>query len=281
MFENVSITLEEFFANFYLSMLFNVILTVVVAVLVNRVVTKVVSTTAEKIDVEQEKVNVINNFFKILIGGLTFISILGSLHLDVTGLLAGVGIGALAVGFAAQTIISNLISGLFLIFEGVFTLGDYIQVGEVMGKVVSTNFRTTQIQTVDGNIVTIPNSNLASSQIINLTSGTDEMLLKIEEAVDIYADSKTAKKLMIEAAEATAGVIIDKAHTPLIIVDRDAGQWRMILKLYITVEASNWYRIQSNIEERIKQNFDSHGVFPPVTPIARSRLKDIRKELGI
>jgi small-conductance mechanosensitive channel len=230
------------------------------------------------VKVSRETVHVVNNFFKIIIVGIASIAILGSLKIDVTGLIASVGIVALAVGFAAQTIISNLISGLFLIFERVFTIGDIIQVETVMGKVVRTSFRTTQIETIDGNIVTIPNAILASSQLTNMTSGTNETTIILEEDIDIYADYQKAKTLMLHAAENTPGVIIDEAHVPFVVIDRIASQWRLNLKLFVTVHASNWYRIQSNLTERIKHHLDASGILPPVTALARSRLSDIQEE---
>ena len=274
-------TLEDFLSQFDLTTIITLILTIIIALFIYKTLSKILSKTAGRIKIPQEKMDIINNFMKIVIGGVSIISILGSLKIDITGLIAGVGIFALAVGFAAQTIISNLISGLFLIFERVLSIGDIIQVGDVMGKVINTSFRTTQLETVDGNIITIPNSILASSQLTNMTSGKNETSVVIEEDIDIYADFKKAKALMLKAGQKVKGAIVDETHRPFILVNRVANQWRINLALHITVQAEDWYIIKSNLQEIIKQSFDANKILPPLTAIARSRLTEIQNELEI
>ena len=137
------------------------------------------------------------------------------------------------------------------------TKDDYIQVEDTIGKVVNMGFRTTQLETIEGNIVTIPNSALASSHIINMTSGQNEVSLVIEEVIDIYADYEKAKQLMIETVKETKDVIINKDHVPFVIVDRVTREWSMSLKLFITVKAPKWHIIQSNIKENIKKEVPS------------------------
>ena len=262
-------------------MIFSVTLIIIITLVAYYIVSKLVSTAARRVKVQPDKVDAIVNIVKIVCGVLGFISILGAIKIDVTGLIAGVGIGALAIGFAAQALISNLISGLFLFFEGVINFGDYIQIGEVVGKVVKMNFRTTQLETNDGNIVTFPNSLLATTQIINLTNGKKEMLLTIQETIDIFTDYNKAKGLMLDAVNEVDGVIIDSTHQPTILVDRNSMQWSTLLTLYVTVTSTEWYIIQSNIKEMIKKKFEATGIIPPVPAIARHRIGDIKEELDM
>ncbi|UCH38081.1 MAG: mechanosensitive ion channel family protein [Candidatus Bathyarchaeota archaeon] len=262
-----------------LIMVLTVFIILLAAYVLYRIIVRILRTAKTKLDIPQEKVEALISFVKVLLLTIAFIAVLATLNIDVTGLVAGVSIGALAVGFAAQTLISNLISGLFLIFEKVFTIGDLIQFEDITGKVLKINFRTTQIQTVDGNIVTIPNSTLATSQIINLTSGTNQMLLTIIETIDMYANLETAKQLMIEAITETDGVILN-AYDPTIVVDRDPQQWSILLTLYVMIQAEQWHLIQSTIKETIKRKFDQAGIIPPIPAIARYRLDDIQKEIA-
>ncbi len=271
---------DEILSHLTPTTIFEIVLTVFVAVIVYTTISRILSSAAKRVSVPLERVNVVNNFLKIIVSSIVFISILGSLNIDVTGLIAGVSIVALAVGFAAQAIVSNLISGLFLLFERVFTIGDLIQVGGVTGRVVTTGFRTTKLETVDGNLITIPNALLASSQLTNLTGGTNETTLVVEEAIDIYADLPAAKALMLHAAESSPDALNDGDHQPFVLVHRDASQWRVTLTLYVTVHADHWYRVQSDLHEQIKHAFDAHQILPPITPIARHRLQDIQQELA-
>lgn len=100
---------------------------------------------------------------------LTAILALSLLPVDLTGVLAAVGLLGFAVGFAAQTSFSNIISGLFLIFEGSFRVGDLIQVGDVTGTVLSIDLLSVKVRTLDNRFVRLPNESLIKGNLINLT----------------------------------------------------------------------------------------------------------------
>jgi small conductance mechanosensitive channel len=262
-----------------LLMILSIALITIVSIVIYYTVTRLIKTTAQRTNIKPEKVDAIINIVKIVIGSLALIIILGTLNIDVTGLVAGVGIGAIAIGFAAQTLISNFISGMLLFFEDVFDHGDYIQVGDVIGRVVKMSFRTTQLATIDGNIVTLPNNLVASNQLINLTEGKPEILLTITETIDIYADSQNAKQLMLEALTDIKGVIVNDANQPIITLDQDPTQWSTTLTLYVTVNSTNWHITQSQIKEAIKLKFQIARILPPVPAFARIRIPDIQKEI--
>ncbi len=275
---NIRSFIDELLQKINSIMIVNIAFTIILSVLSYYVLSKIIS-AALKEKFHKEIIDTLRSLFRIVIVGLAFISILGSLGINVTGLIAGASIFALAVGFAAQTIISNLISGLFLISERVITVGDVIQVENFAGRVVAIGFRTTQLQTIDQNIITIPNSTLTSYSIINMTSGKNQMSLTIKQDVDIYSDHEVAKKLMLDVVKEVEGVIINEENTPFVIVDRNGARWSITLTLFVTVEASNWHQIQSKIIEKIKQRFDSNSLIPPVPALARRNLEDIKKEI--
>lgn len=277
--KDITLILQDIFSQIDLFIIFRIVLTIVLSAVIYKILSSLINRTAKGIKIQPEITKEVINFLRIIIGSLTFISILGALGIDITGLIAGVGIGALAVGFAAQALISNLISGLFLIFERTFAMGDIIRVDNTIGKVVHIGFRATQIETVDGNIVIIPNSSLASSQIVNMTSKKDEMMLTMEEAVDMYSDIERAKQLLLEAVKETRGTLIDDSHVPSIIVERRSSEWQIVLRILVTVEASDWYMIRSNIMEAIKRKFDKEEILPPVPASARNQLDAIKQEL--
>ena len=257
----------------------SIALITIVSIITYYTVTRLIKTTAQRTKIQPEKVDAIVNIVKVIIAALTLIMILGTLNIDITGLVAGVGIGAIAIGFAAQTLISNFISGMLLFFEDVFDHGDYIQVGDVIGRVVKMSFRTTQLATIDGNIVTLPNTLLASNQLINLTDGKPEILLTITETIDIYANAQHARQLMLDALTNLSDVIINDDHQPIITLDQESAQWSTTLTLYVTVDSTNWHITQSHIKEAIKHKFQAALILPPIPAIARIRIPDIQKEL--
>jgi small conductance mechanosensitive channel len=278
--DSTSLVYESIITQIDLPMIFSIALITIVSIVIYYAVTRLITTTAQRTKIQPEKVDAIINIVKIVIGSLAAIMILGTLNIDITGLIAGVGIGAIAIGFAAQTLISNFISGLLLFFEDVFDHGDYIQVGDVIGRVVKMSFRTTQLATIDGNIVTLPNNLLASNQLINLTDGKPEILLTIRETIDIYANAQQAKRLMLEALTDINGVIMNDDHKPVITLDQESGLWSTTLTLYVTAVSTNWHLTQSQIKETIKHKFKAACILPPVPAFARIRIPDIQKELN-
>ena len=95
--------------------------------------------------------------------------LLKSLGINITALLGAAGIAGIAIGFAAQTSVSNLISGIFLISEKPFEMGDIIQTGDITGTVLSIDLLSIKIQTFDNRFVRIPNETIIKTNVINLT----------------------------------------------------------------------------------------------------------------
>ena len=80
--------------------------------------------------------------------------------MNVSGLLASAGVLGLAVGFGAQSLVKDVISGFFIIFEDQFSVGDYVQIGEALGTVEEIGLRTTKVSAYGGEIYIIPNGNI-------------------------------------------------------------------------------------------------------------------------
>jgi len=107
----------------------------------------------------------------IIYGGIVFllVTVLGQAGFDLTVLLGAAGVVGLAIGFASQTSVSNIISGIFLISEKPFAVGDVIQVGQTMGIVLSIDLLSVKVRTFDNRYVRMPNETLIKSELINIT----------------------------------------------------------------------------------------------------------------
>ena len=100
---------------------------------------------------------------------LVLMAVLGELGVKLTALLGAAGIVAVAVGFAAQTSMSNIISGLFLISEKPFAIGDVIRIGSTTGIIQSIDLLSIKIRTFDNMFVRIPNEKILTSEVTNIT----------------------------------------------------------------------------------------------------------------
>ncbi|MFN7965891.1 MAG: mechanosensitive ion channel family protein [Acidobacteriota bacterium] len=105
---------------------------------------------------------------KVLAVALGAIFLLHNLGVQVTSLIAGLGIGGLAVALAAQETLSNFFASLVILADRPFQVGDLVSVGEITGTVEQVGLRSTRIRTADRSLVTVPNSKLASTNIRNL-----------------------------------------------------------------------------------------------------------------
>jgi len=94
---------------------------------------------------------------------------LSELGFDLTVLIGAAGVFSVAIGFASQTSASNLISGLFLVIEKPFAIGETIRVADVTGEVLSVDMLSVKLRTFDNLLVRIPNETLIKSQVTNLS----------------------------------------------------------------------------------------------------------------
>ncbi len=106
--------------------------------------------------------------FKLMVGAIGFVFIADNLDVDITSLVAGLGIGGLALALAAQDVVRNVFGSLTVILDRPFSVGDWVVIGDVEGTVVELGFRSTRIQTFYDSTITLPNANLISASVDNL-----------------------------------------------------------------------------------------------------------------
>ena len=161
----------EFFLRFIISIGYLVVLQFVLNVLdifVNSGLKKLAEKTDSTFD--DEIIPIFHKTATYVIWAFGIILILGVWGVDITPFLAGLGIAGLAISFALQSTLSNIISGISIIMDKVYKVGDKVQLdsGEV-GEVYEISLRSTRIKTYDNEILIIPNNNMASAKIKNFT----------------------------------------------------------------------------------------------------------------
>lgn len=158
--------------------------------------------------------------------------------LDVGGFVAGLGIGGLAFALAAKDTLANMFGGAVLITEKPFTIGDWIIVGDVEGTVEDINFRSTKIRRFNKSIVTVPNSRVADSNIINFSKRD---IRRISYELKIHIDTPIDKvKTVVSAIE---NMLIDHKdiHNETIFVKFNKfGDSSLNLFLYYFTNTSVW-----------------------------------------
>jgi len=239
----------------------------------NRILTKVIEAT------NQDRKRVINNvkrFLQIIIYSVALVLVLWIFEVDVTGMLAGLGIGALVIGFALKDIIENWVSG-FLIFTGkTYKIGDVIQVGNLKGVVIGISLRTTVLKTYDRNEIIMPNSLLLKEKIINLTGGGNEMVTNIVLSIDYVFDVEKAKAVIESVIHGDPNVVFNLKRKREIRFIVRCKEWTTEIEVLFWINApENEEFIKSRVSEFVKKKLAEEKILPPIPAVMR---KDFLEE---
>jgi len=196
-------------------------------------------------------------FYGIIAAGVT--AALSPLGIDLTGLLVAGGVMGIVVGFAAQTVVANALSGIFLHIDRPLKLGDPVQVENISGHVIDISIFSTKIKTWDGNIVRIPNDKLFSTLITNYTASVARRI-EFKIGISYSSDIGKAKEAILRVFNDHPLVLINPP--PEVFVD-DFGDSAIVLAARCWVPAPLWLRIRKELLELIKKAFDEAGVEIP------------------
>lgn len=187
------------------------------------------------------------------------VSALQQLGFKLTVLIGAAGVLTVALSFASQTAASNLISGIFLIFERPFSVDDFIELKGFSGKVLTIDLLSTKLQTLDNRLVRIPNETMIKSEIINYNAFKTR---RIDLLVDISYDNdiNLARTLLLDIAQNTHSVLSDPAPNVWVNALADSS---IQLKLMAWVETGNFGSTKSGLQETIKQQFDQNNIEIP------------------
>jgi moderate conductance mechanosensitive channel len=206
--------------------------------------------------------NLVRRVLAVLIWTMAFLMVLRELDVDITPVLTGAGIVGLAVGFGAQTLVRDVITGFFLILEDQVRVGDVARVNGTGGLVEQLNLRTIVLRDIEGTVHVFPNGEIKtlanqtkdfSYYVIDLPMGYDDDTDGVVEAVRAAAADLAADPVF-------AASILE----PLDVLGVDAfGDSSVTLKIRIkTVPLKQW-EVGRELRRRIKKVFDQRGIGIP------------------
>lgn len=205
--------------------------------------------------------------------GQTAIAVIGimvalsELGVQVGPLLAGAGIVGIAVGFGAQTLVKDFITGVFLIMEDILSVGDVVQIGGFAGVVEDMTFRTVRLRDFDGTLHVFPYS---EAQVIhNKTNLFSFYVFNIQVAHSANIDEAIAILERIGLDMRSDALFADAITNDIEVVGvdglRDTG---VLLKARIKTKPGGQWKVGREINRRIKLEFDAHGIDLPTAPMS-------------
>jgi small-conductance mechanosensitive channel len=212
---------------------------------------------AEQVDANQNILAQRIAYYGIL--GLFLASALTDLGFDLTVLLGAAGIATVALGFASQTSASNVISGIFLLGEKPFAVGDVIRVGSTVGEVLSVDLLSVKLRTFDNLLVRIPNETMIKSEITNLV-GFPIRRYDLQVGVAYKEDLDRVRRVLLEVADRTPLCL--EEPEPLILF-QGYGESSLNFQFSVWAKTENYLEVRNTIPVEVKRAFDEAGIEIP------------------
>ncbi|MBT1279389.1 mechanosensitive ion channel family protein [Thermoanaerobacter sp. CM-CNRG TB177] len=216
-----------------------------------------------KIQLPERKIGTLmsltKNILRYVIYFIAAASILKIFNIDMTSILAVAGIGSLAIGFGAQNLVKDVISGFFVIFEDQFGVGDYITINNFSGLVEEVGLRTSKIRDFSGDLHIIPNGEIKT--VTNHTRGSMRALVNVgvpyEEDVDKITN---VLKQICEDIKKSRNDIIDG---PTVLGITDFQDSQVLITIVAKTEPMKQWEVEREIRYRIKKVFDQEKIAFP------------------
>jgi len=211
--------------------------------------------------------DLLGKFSGVIIFAIAILLALDVLGINVIPFVAGAGIAGIAIGFAAKDTLSNLIAGILLIIDRPFEIGDRIEVwsspknSATWGDVLDIGLRATKIRTTDNIVIIIPNNEIMMRDIINYTTLSEDIRVRIPIGVSYDTDIRKAKSVILEVAKTAEWVLKDPR--PQVVV-RQFGESSVDLQLRVWIkDARRRMDTISHVTDKVKEAFDREGIEIP------------------
>ena len=250
--------------NHWINNVYHVLIVITVTWLIARLVDAIIKEylipLAEKTesDMDDQMIPVVRKGLRAAIWILGIIVALNNAGYDVAALLAGLGIGGLALAMAAKDTVANIFGGITVFTDKPFKINDRIKIGGFDGTITEIGIRSTRLKTLEGRIVTIPNSKFTDGMVENVTL---EPWRKVVLNIGLVYDTPAAKmekamELLREIAATNAGI----EEKPVVGFNNFGDSALGILFIYYIKKGADILKTQSEINLAIMQQYEKHGL---------------------
>lgn len=178
---------------------------------------------------------------------------------DATALLAGAGVVGLAIGFGAQGLVSDVVTGFFLLLEKQIDVGDYVTVAGFDGIVEQVGLRTTQIRGFDGTLHYVPNREITN--VSNHSRGNMRALVDIGISYDDNIDKAIA--ILQNVCDQIAAEDENIVEGPNVLGVQALGSSDVVIRVLAKTENMQQWAVERNLRKAMKEAFDANGIEIP------------------
>lgn len=243
-------------------------ITSIISRIIDAVISEVILPISEKSETsfDNHLIPVIQKAVRAIIWSLGVVVGLDNIGFDITAMIAGLGIGGLALALAAQDSVKNIFAGIMIFLDKPFKIKDRIKIDGHDGVVEEVGLRSTRIRTLEGRIVTIPNCTFTDNSVINVTS---QPALKVKINLGLTYDTKE------DDIQKAINILQDIVKNQDAITDDYAagfngfGDFSLnILFMYYVRPESHWLNTQTLVNKEVLKRFNEEGLefaFPTQT----------------
>src|SRR3989338_1308567 len=244
----------------YSSKILTIIIILVIGYIAIKIITKLIARFFDRVDFDRGVETFIENASKVILWIVLLIILLSNLGVNVTGLLAGLGIMGIIVGFALQDTLGNLASGVFIILNKPFKVGDWINVGSIVGMVEKVGIAACELNSPDNIKITIPNKKIWGDIIQNYTGNPTRKIFNLDVGISYDSDMDKAIKIVNGILKNDSRVLKDPQ--PEVVV-KSLADSSVVLAIRPAVNTKDYWPVYFDAVKAIKQQFDNNGIKIP------------------
>lgn len=202
---------------------------------------------------------VLRSIAKAVIGTLVVLLVLGEFGVELGPLIAGAGIAGVALGFGAQSLVKDFLSGIFMLVEDQFGVGDIVDVGEASGLVEGVSLRTTRLRDVEGTVWHVPNGEIR--RVGNKSQQWSRALLDVQVAFETDVDEATRViKAAADEVWHSADVGSSVLEEPEVWGVEGFGPTGIAIRLVVKTQPADQWKVLRELRSRIKVALDRAGI---------------------
>jgi len=260
--------IENIFSPANMTVAIKIAAIIVVGFIVLRLIIFIVKRAMKK-RFSQQSIMIVRKIIMYTVAFVILILILKQLNVKLAAILGAAGIAGLAIGFASQTSLSNIISGIFLISEKPFAVGDIIKVDGFSGIILSVDLLSVKIRTFDNQYVRIPNEKLIKTEVVNVTKFPIRRL-DINVSIAYKEDISKVKEQLLQITKKNPHCLDNPE--PLFVI-KEFGDSGIELLLGVWFVKTDYLVTKNTMMQEIKESFDREGIeipFPHISLYAGS-----------
>jgi len=218
---------------------------------------------------QQTLSKLLENVVAYVVYFVAIIAVLSAIKIDITGLIAGAGVLGLAIGFGAQNLVRDIITGFFIIFEDQFSVGDYVRIGLAEGTVEEIGLRTTKVKAWTGELFIFPNGTI--TDVVNFS--IHNSIAVVDVNISYESDIAKVENLIVEFLETLQDRYEQIIKPAELLGVQNLTTTEVVMRITAETLPMQHFAIARSMRRDLKEFLDQRGVeipYPRMVMVQRS-----------